>query len=92
MSSQRSTSRSRGAPGCTGFLEGYAGPERFSKADPGWRWSYTQNATGLQVTVYPDAMLSQSDPEFTSDQSGQPMVRRTSGAPSVPYPRPLTRS
>jgi hypothetical protein len=68
-------------------LEGYAGPLRFSADDPGWRWSYRQFPQEFVLNVYPDAMLSQSTPQFTADQTGRVTVRRAYGPPSD-YPRP----
>jgi hypothetical protein len=67
--------------------EGYTGPERFSAGDTAWRWSYTKHQTGFQVTVYPDAMLVQTRPQFTSDQTGRTTVLRADGPP-VDYSRP----
>ena len=68
-------------------LEGYKGPKRFSRDDPGWRWSYTKTTQGFQIDVYADAMLNQTTPRFTADDTGRVTVRHTAGPPAD-YPRP----
>lgn len=68
--------------------EGYAGPERFSDADPGWRWSYGRYSIGFQVEVYPDTILNKTTPHFIADQTGRTTVQRAGGGPPVYYPRP----
>jgi hypothetical protein len=68
-------------------LEGYAGPLRFNDDDSGFRWTYRQTPQGFLIDIYPDAMLSQSAPQFTADQTGRVTVRRADG-PTSDYSRP----
>ena len=68
--------------------EGYSGPDRFGPTDQGWRWSYSKYSTRrYRVTVYPDAMLNRTNPQFASDETGRTTVTRA-GDPPVEFAPP----